>query len=133
MSSEGNPLPLTTSVEITDEQPRTVDMLADEGERILDVLGSDTARTILTALREEPATISDIAERVGTTLQNAHYHIERFHDAGLVRVVSTQYSSRGSEMNVYAVDGAPLMLVCMNNEQISPVTTSVDRKKADPR
>jgi DNA-binding transcriptional ArsR family regulator len=126
MSSESNLLPLTPSVEITDEQPRIVDMLTEEGTRMLDVLGSETARTILAVLREEPATTSDITDQVGTTLQNVHYHMGQLKDAGLVRVVSTHYSSRGTEMDVYAVDGAPLMLVCGDRGQIAPVGDAAD-------
>jgi DNA-binding transcriptional ArsR family regulator len=126
MSSESNLLPLTPSVEITDEQPRTVDMLAEDGTRMLDALGSETARTILAVLREEPATTSDIADQIGTTLQNVHYHMDQLKDAGLVRVVSTHYSSRGTEMDVYAIDGAPLILLCGDKDQINSVGGAPD-------
>jgi len=133
MSSESNLLPLTPSVEVTDEQARTVDMLGEEGTRMLDALGSDTARSILAVLREEPATTSDVASQVGTTLQNVHYHMEQLQDAGLVRIVSTHYSSRGAEMDVYAVDGAPLMLVCGDREQINSVHDATERLPDDQR
>jgi DNA-binding transcriptional ArsR family regulator len=122
---------LTPPVDVTDDQPRTVDMLADEGTRMLDTLQSDTARTILATLREEPATTSSVADQVETTLQNVHYHMEQLEAAGLVRAVSTHYSSRGVEMDVFAVDGAPLMLVCGDDEQITAIDAAADSRRDD--
>jgi DNA-binding transcriptional ArsR family regulator len=126
MAPENNLLPLTPSVDISDEQPRTVDMLTEEGIRMLNALGSETARKILAVLREEPATTSDVADQVGMTVQTVHYHMEQFKDAGLIRVVSTHYSSRGSEMDVHAIDGTPLILVCGDMAQITSAGDSVD-------
>lgn len=130
MSSKRNLLPLTPPVEVSDEQPRRVNMLADEGTQMLDALGSDTARAILTALCEEPATTSEISERIGTSIQNVHHHLGQLQNADLVRVVTTHYSSRGLEMDVYAVKGAPLMLVCGNQEGIN-LMDSTDGRATD--
>ena len=65
-------------------------------------LASETATRILARLYDEPTTASDVADHVDTSLQNAHYHLERLSEAGLVEVVDIWYSSRGVEMNVYA-------------------------------
>lgn len=126
MSSTNSIFPLTPAVDTEDDQARSVDLFSEEGGRMLDALGSDTARTILAALAEEPATTSDIAETVDSTLQNVHYHVERLVDAGLVRVVDTHYSSRGAEMDVYAVDGAPLMLVGGEGDTDATVEEAAD-------
>jgi DNA-binding transcriptional ArsR family regulator len=66
------------------------------------VLSSETATEILAELSDEPTVASEVADRVGTSLQNAHHHLGRLREADLVRVVETWYSSRGSEMKVYA-------------------------------
>lgn len=126
MSSTNSIFPLTPAVDTEDDQARTVDLFSEDGGRMLDALGSDTARTILATLEDEPATTSDVAETVDSTLQNVHYHVERLADAGLVRVVDTHYSSRGAEMDVYAVDGAPLMLVCGDDEAAATVEEAAD-------
>lgn len=132
MSSTNSIFPLTPSVDTEDGDARTVDLLSDDGGRMLDALGSATARTILAALEEEPATTSDVAEAVDSTLQNVHYHVERLADAGLIKVVGTHYSSRGAEMDVYAVDGAPLMLVCGDGESEATVEAAAGRLDQAP-
>lgn len=108
--SQSSVFPLTASMDL-DDDPRTVDLFSEEADRMIDALGSDTARTILGAVSDEPMTKSEIADRIDTSVQNAHYHLNRLHEAGLVRIAGTRYSSRGTEMDVYAVDGSPLVLV----------------------
>jgi predicted ArsR family transcriptional regulator len=78
---------------------------------VLEVLQSDTARAVLAEVGDRRGTTSDVADRVDTSLQNAHYHLERLADVGLVEVVGTHYSSRGREMDVYARANDPLVLV----------------------
>lgn len=51
-----------------------------------------------------------MADRVGTSLQNAAYHLDRLLDAGLVTVIETWYSAKGKEMDVYAPATEPLVL-----------------------
>lgn len=79
--------------------------LALDSERageVLSALGSETARAILAALREEPRTLSALAETVDTSLPNARHHVDRMLAAGVVEQVDTWYSSRGQAMPVYA-------------------------------
>jgi predicted transcriptional regulator len=89
-------------VDEPERDTRVVRLDTEEAATVCGCLASDTATSILSQLFEEPTTASDLADRVGTSLQNAHYHLERLQEIDLVRVVDTWYSSRGVEMNVYA-------------------------------
>jgi len=111
MTSKDSIFPLKPELEVTDRKPQTIELFTEEGHQAIDALSSDTARRILKKLRDEPATKSDIADRVETSIQNAHYHLERLDDAGLVQVIGTHYSSRGMEMDVYAPNGTTLLIV----------------------
>lgn len=102
--------PSTTSV---DQDPQVVS-LADAGEMV-EALASQTARRIVDVVQDEPQTPSAIADSVGTSLQNALYHLERLVDADLLEVVDTCYSPRGREMNVYASAREP-MVICVGDE-----------------
>jgi DNA-binding transcriptional ArsR family regulator len=75
--------------------------MSDAGPTI-EALGSRTAQSILARLSQDPATATEIADRVGTSLQNVGYHLPRLEEAGLVTVVGTRYSEKGAEMKVYA-------------------------------
>ena len=82
---------------------RTRIALEDEPAPILEALGSETARSIVSVVGDGPATASDIAEAVGTSLQNAHYHLDRLTDANVVTNVGTWHSTKGNEMAVYGL------------------------------
>ncbi|MFB6218883.1 MAG: ArsR/SmtB family transcription factor, partial [Halobacteriaceae archaeon] len=95
-------LPFRTPVERESDEPRVLGIDDDAADEVFDALASRTAREILGALYEEPRTASDLAEGVDTSLQNVRYHLDSLTDAGLVEVADTWYSSRGTEMKVYA-------------------------------
>jgi DNA-binding transcriptional ArsR family regulator len=95
-------LPHRPEVEPETTDATVVDLTDDADAERIEVLATDTARAILSALHGDPATASEVAESVDTSLQNAHYHLTKLSDVGLVDVVETWYSSRGSEMPVYA-------------------------------
>lgn len=73
-----------------------------ERAEALRALGSKTARTLLCALQAEPATASDLAATVDTSLQNVQYHLDRLCEVGLVEPADTWYSTRGRSMTAYA-------------------------------
>ena len=93
----------------TDLSAETV-ALKDAGE-IMEVLTSETARSILERLTETPAPASELAESLDTSLQNTVYHLDRLQEAGVVEVVDTWYSTRGCEMDVYGPTNGPLVIV----------------------
>jgi DNA-binding transcriptional ArsR family regulator len=109
-------LPHRPPVEAEPAGATVVDLTDDADAARIEALAADTARAILSALHDDPATASEVASAVDTSLQNAHYHLTKLSDVGLVEVIETWYSSRGSEMPVYAptidqlvltVDGGP--------------------------
>lgn len=90
---------------------------SDDAGELLSSLSSDTARNVLTALHGEPATASEVAEKVGTSLQNARHHLGNLQEANLVRVAETRYSSKGREMNVYAPSEDPMVVFVGNRDE----------------
>jgi DNA-binding transcriptional ArsR family regulator len=103
-------LPRRTAVDEPDRETRVVELDTAEAAELCGILSSETATEILAELGEEPTVASEVADRVGTSLQNAHHHLGRLCEADLVRVVDTWYSSRGSEMKVYAPVNERLVL-----------------------
>jgi DNA-binding transcriptional ArsR family regulator len=95
---------------VPDRDPRVVSL--GEAGAVVEALASRTARTIVALLHEEPMVPSELAERVGTSIQNVTYHLDRLIDADVVEVVDTCYSSRGTEMDVYAPASGPLVIRC---------------------
>jgi len=95
---------------VRERDPKLVGIDEAEADEVFDALSSGTARRVLGNLYEEPATASDLAERVDTSLQNATYHVNKLRDAGLVEVAETWYSAQGREMKVYAPTNGPLVV-----------------------
>lgn len=88
----------------------------DEADTLIGSLSSQTARSIVTAVHEEPRTASELADAVDTSLQNARHHLSNLQEAGLVKVSETRYSVKGREMNVYGpVDDS--LVVCVGREE----------------
>ena len=104
----------------------------DESDGVVGALQSDVARRLLGALYEEPAVASEVADRIGTSLQNAQYHLGRLRDADLVRVAGTWYSEKGAEMDVYEPAGRPLVLVAGAEDGMGEVLASVGASGEPP-
>lgn len=68
---------------------------------IIETLSVASRRAILSEICSEPANAAAVAERVGTSVQNALYHLAELEEAGLVTVVGTHYSEKGLQMRVY--------------------------------
>jgi predicted transcriptional regulator len=92
-------LPLRSSV---DSEPDERVCPIEEAGPVFEALTSETARTVLRRLHRSPAPASEVAEAVGTSIQNATYHLDRLEAVGLVDRVETWYSANGREMDVYA-------------------------------
>lgn len=97
------------------EEPRVLWLDDDDAADLIGSLSSGTSRAILTELHEEPATASELSDRVDTSLQNVRHHLNNLQDAGLVEVSDTRYSVKGREMNVYGPVDDPLV-VCVGRE-----------------
>jgi DNA-binding transcriptional ArsR family regulator len=93
---------------------------------VFSALTSETARSLLAELHRHPATQSELAERVGTSLQNANYHLKRLVDAGVVEVVDELYSEKGVEMSVYGPVGQPFVFIASDGDDADAVRQALD-------
>ena len=91
-------------------EPRVIGVDSEDAEDLLSALQSETAREVLGALYDDPATPSALAEAADTSIQNVRYHLDKLADADLVEVADTVYSEKGREMKVYAPSAKPLVV-----------------------
>ncbi len=93
------------------DEPEIWDLSSEEAGQAFETLSSETARRTLSHLYEDPLTASELANRLDSSLQNVDYHLKNLLEAGLIEVVSTEYSSTGNEMKVYAPTNNAVLLL----------------------
>jgi predicted transcriptional regulator len=86
----------------TAHEPGSVRIPLQDAAPVVDVLASDTARSMLGLCAAHPMPTSALADAVGTSTQNATHHVGNLHEAGLLETVDTWYSVKGREMDVHA-------------------------------
>jgi DNA-binding transcriptional ArsR family regulator len=106
---------------------RVLSLTDDDAERLIGSITSETARSILTALEDHPATASELAETVSTSLQNVRHHLGNLEEADLVEVADTRYSVKGREMNVYAPTQDSLVVCVGSDDDKERFLDSLDR------
>ena len=94
---------------------------------VLDALSSETARKILNAVYDEPATPSELADRLEMSIQKVSYHLEKLEDEELIAVAGTQYSEKGQEMTVYEPPDDPLVVFVGTPERKQSLRSLVTR------
>lgn len=94
-----------------DERPRVLDIRESDADDVIESLSSETRRAVFRALFDEPGTPSEVADRVGTSVQNVHYHLENLQESGLVEEIDSRYSRKGMEMSVYGPASDPIVFV----------------------
>ncbi|ESP87616.1 ArsR/SmtB family transcription factor [Candidatus Halobonum tyrrellensis] len=97
--------------EVESGEARVVCLADGDADAMLDALGTETRRDIVRRLFEEPATTSELAADLDSSVQNVHQHLGRLEEAGLVSSVGTVYSEKGAEMRLFAPANDPLVLV----------------------
>lgn len=102
---------LPGDVPAADADPRVVSVDDEEADEVFDVLSSDTRRDIYRQLFEEPATPSELADDLDTTVQNVSHHVSTLQEAALIEQIGEQYSVKGNEMAVYGPASDPLVFV----------------------
>lgn len=90
----------------TDDLPETFHVTTDDQLRAVSNL---TRHRIMAVLRFEPATITQIAQRVGLAKGSSSYHVRLLERAGLVKVVRTR-KVRGVTERYYAMAARSIML-----------------------
>ncbi|RDI70604.1 ArsR/SmtB family transcription factor [Halopelagius longus] len=121
------PLPSDIDVSNEDGNLRVLWLDDDEAERLICCLSSETARSTLAALQRNPATASELADSVDTSLQNVRHHLDNLRDANLVRVADTCYSVKGREMKVYAPTDDAFVVCVGGADDKSPLLDRLDR------
>jgi len=94
---------------------------------LLDALSSETARSVLNAVYEEPGTPSEIADRLDMSIQKVSYHIDKLEEQELIAVAGTRYSEKGQEMTVYEPPEDPMVLFVGTEERKESLLTIVKR------
>lgn len=117
--------PLRSAVDREAGDPRVLDIEAEDADAVFGALASETAREVYGAVAEDPRTASDLAEALDSSIQNVRYHLDNLQDAGLVEVVDTWYSSRGSEMKVYGRSDGPIVLFAGDEESGADVRSAL--------
>ena len=118
-------LPSRSEATDPEGEPRVVGVDSDDADRLLSALSSGTARSLYAALHDRPATPSELAEDVDTSLQNAQYNLENLREAELIEECDTRYSAKGREMSVYAPCDAPVVLFAGSEEEGENVQTAL--------
>ena len=111
---------LSSTDDVTGEQEGEIQVLGvdeDDSADVFEALSSDTARRVLTAIYDESAPPSELADRLDISLQNVSYHLDNLEEAGVVRVADTRYSEKGREMNVYAPADDPVVVFVGTEER----------------
>jgi DNA-binding transcriptional ArsR family regulator len=90
----------------TDDLPETFHVTTGEQLRAVSNL---TRHKIMAVLRFEPATITQIAERLGLAKGSSSYHVRLLERAGVVKVVRTR-KVRGVTERYYAMAARAVML-----------------------
>ena len=111
---------LPSTDDVTGEQEGEIQVLGvdeDDSADVFEALSSDTARRVLTAIYDESAPPSELADRLDISLQNVSYHLDNLEEAGVVRVADTRYSEKGREMNVYAPTDDPVVVFVGTEER----------------
>lgn len=83
------------------EEKFVVVPLGRDSKRIGQVIGSESCRKILDSLTSQPASTSQLAERLGLALTTVQYDVERLLEAGLIRVERVARTEKMREMKIY--------------------------------
>jgi len=120
-------LPLRSESAPDPDEPRVVGLDGEDADEAFDVLSSSTTRRVLSLLYDDPATPAEIRDRIGTSLQNVHYHVEKLEDAGLIEPAGVGYSEKGTEMTVYAPSNEAIVLFAGRQDDRSRLRTALER------
>ena len=125
-------LPQKPPVERSGSDSHVVSLGDDGSDAVFSVLSSTLARRVLAELYRSPATQSELADRVDTSIQNVSYHLDNLVDAGLVDIVDEWYSEKGRRMDVYAPEGSPLVLVVGDDAEAEDAASDAEPRPTEP-
>lgn len=107
--------------------PEVVGLGDGRAEDVISALSSSNTRRIYEVLREEPATTSEVADRLDLSLQNVHHHLKKLKAVDLVEVNDTRFSEKRNEMKVYAAAEAPVIIFPGSREDATELRSLLKR------
>ncbi|PSQ05387.1 ArsR family transcriptional regulator [Halobacteriales archaeon QS_6_71_20] len=97
----------------------------DDADDLIGALAPGTARSILSAVHEEPRTASELADHADTSVQNVRHHVSKLVDAELVEAADTEYSVKGREMTVYGPADERVVVAVGGDDERSSLVDSL--------
>lgn len=74
----------------------------EQAQKFIRAISNPTASDLLQMLKEGgPLRLSDIAERLGMSLNATKYHVDNLMDAGVLEISNTRYSVKGRKVKMY--------------------------------
>jgi len=74
----------------------------EKAQKFIRVMSNQNASDVLSLLKDGGGLrLSDIAERLGMSLNATKYHVENMMDAGLLEISNTRYSVKGRKVKIY--------------------------------
>lgn len=92
------------------EKTQVVDFTDEAADEIFEALTASTTRRVLSLVYEKPLMPTDIRDELETSLQNAHYHLEKLEEVDLIEPSAVGYSEKGTEMTVYGPTNEAIVL-----------------------
>ncbi len=91
------------SGESMDKNFLLVSLEEKKAKKIAEVINNDTSRKIINHLTQKESTETEISKELGIPISTVHYNLKQLQEAGLVVVDEFHYSSKGKEINHYAL------------------------------
>lgn len=90
----------------------------EQSQKFIKAISNQNASEVLQLLRESgPLRLSDIAERLGMSLNATKYHIGNLMDAGLLEISNTRYSVKGRKIKMYRMKNQIFIVAPSMNEK----------------
>lgn len=110
-----------------DGPPKVLCFNDEETQRIISTLSSDTCQSVFQALQENPQAAKDIAADLDTSVQTIWYHIGNLEEIGLIEVVDTCYSQKGTEMDIYGPVAEPHLIYLGQEDDWAGIRAAFNR------
>lgn len=106
---------------------QALDLTGGEADQTFEALSSPTSREMLKLLYEDASTPPQLAVKMDTSSQNVHYHLGKLKSADLIESTGTTYSSRGTEMDIYAPTSEAIVLLTGREPKTDQIRTLLKR------
>jgi len=94
----------------------------DRAKKIGRAMANRTAGDVLSLLKGEEHTLSEISDTLGLPMTSVKYHMENLLDAGMIEIVREKYSEKGREVKVYAICNQIFGIILLATVMISAIS-----------